>query len=226
MAKKETIIISLGGSLVVPDQIDISFLKVFQKTLKKHFSEKRFLIFVGGGKICRIYQEALLEFGADNDSRDWIGISVSRLNAQVVKQAFEGFCYKEIIKTPNAKIATKKDVLVAGGWKPGWSTDYCAVTMAKNYGIKTIVNLSNIDYVYDKDPRKFSNAKEIKEINWKDFRKIVGSKWTPGLSMPFDPKASKMAEILKIKVIIMNGKKMERLENFLNNKPFIGTVIQ
>jgi uridylate kinase len=226
MVTKETIIISLGGSLVAPDQIDIRFLKDFKKVLKKYFLKKRFLIFVGGGKTARIYQKALLEFGADNDSRDWIGINVTRLNAEIVKQVFEGFVYKEVIKTPNTKISTRKEVLIAGGWKPGWSTDYCAVTMAKNYGIKTIVNLSNIDYAYDKDPSKFSDAKIIKEINWKDFRKIVGSKWTPGMSAPFDPKASKMAEILKIKVAIINGKKLDQLENFLNSKPFTGTIIK
>ena len=66
---------------------------------------------------------------------------------------------------------------------------------------------------------------EDKEITWKDFRKIVGNKWTPGLSAPFDPRASKMAEILKIKVIVINGKKPERLENFLAGKQFIGTTI-
>jgi len=225
MPNKETIIISLGGSLVVPGEIDISFLKVFKRLLQKHFSKKQFFIFVGGGKICRVYQKALLEFGADNDSRDWVGINISRLNAQIVKQVFEGNSFKEVVTNPNKKISTKKDVLVAGGWEPGWSTDYCAVTMAKNSGIKTIVNLTNIDYVYDKDPNKFKDPKPLKGVNWKDFRKIVGSKWSPGLSMPFDPRASKMAEILKIKVIIINGKHLERLENFLNNKPFMGTTI-
>ena len=63
-------------------------------------------------------------------------------------------------------------------------------------------------------------------IDWKKFRKIIGSKWVPGLSMPFDPRASRDAEILKIKVIVINGKYLERLESFLNKKEFIGTLIQ
>ena len=54
----------------------------------------------------------------------------------------------------------------------------------------------------------------------------AGDKWTPGLSVPFDPRASKMAEILKIKVVMVNGKHLERFEQFLNNKEFIGTTIQ
>lgn len=241
---KETIIISLGGSLVAPSEIDIGFLKNFKHSLQKYIGTtqpspsgfgvaRRFFIFVGGGKIARLYQKALLEFGADNESRDWAGINVSRLNAEVVKQLFNGFCYQEIITNPTKKISTRKDILVAGGWKPGWSTDYCSCIMAKNSGIKTIINLTNIDYVFDlpagrqaKTPPDFTNAKPLKEVKWKDFKKIVGSKWTPGLSMPFDPRASKLAEVLKIKVVIINGKNLERLEDFLNNKPFAGTIIQ
>lgn len=222
---KENIVISLGGSLVAPNEIDTSFLKVFKNVIKKHLNDKRFFIFVGGGKICRNYQESLLEFGADNNERDLIGIDVSRLNARVVKQVFGELSYSEILNNPTKSINTKKSIITAGGWKPGWSTDYCAVTLAKNMGIKTIINLTNIDYVYDKNPIKYSSAKPFKEISWRDFRKIVGNKWSPGLSMPFDPRASKEAEILKIKVAVINGKRPERLENFLNNKPFIGTII-
>ncbi len=223
---KENIIISLGGSLVAPDQIDTAFLKNFKAVIKKHVADKKFFVFVGGGKVCRNYQNALLEFGADNKERDIMGIDISRLNARVIKQLFGEAAFSDVVTNPTKKIATRKDVIIAGGWKPGWSTDYCAVLLAKNMGIKTIVNLSNIDYVYDKDPRKFKNAKEIKSIAWKEFRKIVGDKWTPGLSAPFDPRASKMAEILKIKVVVVNGAHLDRLEKCLQGKEFIGTTIQ
>ena len=223
---KETIIISLGGSLVAPNEIDIGFLKNFKHSLQKYLSSNRFFIIVGGGKICRIYQKALLEFGANNANRDWIGIKVSRLNAEVIKQLFGKLAYSEIIEDPNKKVKTNKDVVIGAGWKPGWSTDYDAVLIAKNHNVKTIINLTNIDYVYDKNPSEFSDAKALKEIDWKSFERIVGDKWSPGLSMPFDPRASKLAARLKLKVIMLNGKNLECLEDFLNNKPFIGTIIQ
>src|SRR3989344_7131252 len=142
---KENIIISLGGSLVAPGEIDTAFLRVFKKTLAKYFDTYRFFVFVGGGKVCRNYQNAMQEFGADSNERDVIGIDVSRLNARVVKELFGDLAFSEVITNPTKKIATSKNTGVAGGWKPGWSTDYCAVTMAKNMGIKTIINLSNID---------------------------------------------------------------------------------
>lgn len=223
---KENVIISLGGSTVVPNDIDVVFLKVFKNTIKKYLSDKKFFVFIGGGKVSRNYQKALQEFGADNKERDMIGIDVSRLNAKVLKQVFGDMAFSEIIINPSKKVSTKKDVIIGAGWKPGWSTDYCCVTLAKNMGIKTIINLTNTDYVYDKDPKKFKSAKPFKEISWKDFRKIVGNKWSPGLSLPFDPRASREAEILKIKVAVINGRKLNQLENFLQGKPFIGTIIQ
>lgn len=226
MANKETIIISLGGSLVAPMDIDLGFLKNFRHSLEKYLKNRKFFIIIGGGKITRAYQKALAEFGAKNIERDWIGINISRLNAEVVKQAFFGLAYPKIIIDPNEKIKTNKNIIIGAGYKPGWSTDYVSALIAKIYGIKTIINLTNIDYVYDKDPKQFPDAKAIKEINWKDFKKIVGNKWTPGLSMPFDPRASKLAEKLKLKVAMINGKNLDRLEDFLNQKPFIGTIIK
>jgi uridylate kinase len=223
---KETIIISLGGSLVAPGDIDIEFLKKFKNYLQKYLETKQFFIFVGGGKVARNYQKALLEFGAKSDDRDWIGINVSRLNADIVKQLFAEFSYAKIITDPTKKLKTNKDILVGAGYKPGWSTDYVAVLAAKTYCINTIINLTNVDYVYDKNPNQFPDAKPFEEVDWKSFRNIVGDEWAPGLSMPFDPRASKIAEKLKIKVIMINGKNLERLENFLNNRPFIGTIIK
>ncbi|MCX6720811.1 MAG: UMP kinase [Candidatus Staskawiczbacteria bacterium] len=231
--KKETIIISLGGSLVAPGEIDLGFLKSFKQILQKRFGQNKFFIIVGGGKVARMYQKAILEFGAKSSDRDWIGINVTRLNAEVVRQLFGDRSYSKIITDPTKKVKTSKDVVVGAGWKPGWSTDYDAVLIAKNHGAKTIINLTNIDYVYDlpagrqvKIPSNFENATPLKEVSWDHFQKIVGDKWSPGANKPFDPIATKLAAKLKLKVIMLNGKKLEYLEDFLNNKPFIGTTIK
>jgi uridylate kinase len=226
MNKKETIVISLGGSLVAPGEIDLGFLKNFKHSLQKYLPTKRFFIIVGGGKITRIYQKALLDFGAKNTERDWIGINVTRLNAEVVKQLFAGYSYDKIVTDPTEKVSTNKDVIVGAGWKPGWSTDYDAVLIAKNYNADTVINLTDKDYVYDKNPDQFPDAKPLEQIDWKSFENIVGTKWSPGLSTPFDPRASKLAAKLKLKIIMINGKNLERLEDFLNGKPFIGSTIQ
>ncbi len=210
---------------MAPDGIDLGFLKSFRHCLQKYMGEKRFFVFVGGGKPARLYQKALLEFGAKSADRDWIGINATRLNAEIVKQLFAGYSFPKVITDPTKKINTGKNIIVGAGYKPGWSTDYVSALAAKTYGINTIINLTNIDYVFDKNPAQFPDAKPLRDLTWKNFRNIVGDRWTPGLSAPFDPRAAKLAEKLKIKVVIINGKNLERLEDFLNNKPFLGTTI-
>lgn len=224
---KETIIISLGGSLIVPEEIDTQFLAQFKALIESHLATKRFILITGGGKVCRKYQAAAksLSMGAQYDI-DALGISVTRVNGELMRIIFGQNAEKMIVTNPTTRVVFKKPVLVAAGWKPGCSTDYDAVLLAKKLKIKKLINLSNIDYVYDKDPKKFSDAKKIEQISWNEFRKIVGNKWDPGLNAPFDPIASKEAEQLGMTVAIMNGKNLENLNNYLHGKKFVGTIIQ
>lgn len=97
--------------------------------------------------------------------------------------------------------------------------------MAKNLGATRLVNLSNIDYVYDSDPQKDTDAKKIEKISWAGFRKLIPEEWDPGLSSPFDPIAAKEAEAIGLEVAIVNGAKLEEFSHYLDGKPFVGTVI-
>jgi len=226
--KNKVIVISLGGSLIFPPEgIDWKFLKKFKNLILKFIKQNnRFIIISGGGSICRQYQDAVLKIGViEKDDRDWIGIHSTRLNGHLLRTIFRKYAHPRINKNPYQKFDFREKILIGAGWKPGFSTDLDAVILAKEYDAKTLINLSNIDFVYTKDPKKFPNAKKIKEIQWKDFRKIVGDKWDPGLNAPFDPVASKMAEELKMEVVIMNGKKLKNLESYLTHKKFLGTVI-
>jgi uridylate kinase len=220
-------VISLGGSLINPEKVDVNFLKNFKKlilgqTQKGH----RFILITGGGKPARDYINGLASVSKiSNAYKDWMGIYATRLNAQLVRLMFGKLAHPVIVEDPNKKFAFKEKILIAGGWMPGRSTDDDAVRLAKVYGAKMIVNLSNINYVYTKDPRKFKDAKLIKDISWKNFRKIVGNKWDPGKNLPFDPTAAKLAEKLKLKVIIANGKNLKNLHKILQDNHFIGTTI-
>jgi uridylate kinase len=223
----ETVIISLGGSLIIPSTIDTNFLKKFKHLILKFIRSRRFIIISGGGKICRIYQNAASEITklADEDL-DWLGIHATRLNAHLLRTIFRGYAFPRIINNPEEKIKLNRPILIAAGYRPGCSTDYDAVTLSKNFRVKTLLNLTNTDYVYDKDPGKYKGAKALKQIAWKAYRKISGNKWDPGLNLPFDPVAAREAEKIKLKVVVMNGKNIKNLDNFLSGKSFKGTIIQ
>ncbi len=227
--RSETIIISLGGSVLAPNQIDIDFLKRFRQLILNFVHKgSRFVIICGGGKTAREYQNAARHVvNAVAEDLDWLGIHATRLNAHLMRTIFRGLAHAKVIKNPNEKIKLKESerVVVAAGWKPGRSTDYIAVLLAKNLGARTIINITNTDYVYDKDPSKFGDAKPLHQTSWNDFRKLIGvSRWSPGLNTPFDPVAAKAAEKQKLKVVVM-GKDLDNIEGFLTGKEFRGTVI-
>lgn len=223
-----TYIISLGGSLIVPGcGIDHVFLKKFKNLINAETKKgKKFYLIAGGGHTARQYIESANKITKISDEdKDWLGIHSTRLNAHLIRTVFWDTAHPEIIKNPTFHLHSTKKIVVAGGWKPGWSTDYVATMIAQEYEVDTIINLSNIEYAYDKDPKKFKNAVKIETSNWTDFREIVGDKWIPGLNMPFDPIASKKAQQLNLKVVIADGKNLSNLKNILNNKKYKGTTI-
>lgn len=228
---KKTVIISLGGSLIVPEELDWKFIKNFKKLIEKQIEKGyKFVIITGGGKVARKYIEAAAKIDKiNNDDKDWIGIHATRMNGHFMRTIFRKNAHLVINKNPNDTtdfVNFKKDILIAAGWKPGFSTDYDAVVLAKNFNAKQVVNLSNIDFVYTKDPRKFPDAKKIENLSWKKYRAMVGSKWNPGMNAPFDPVASKLAEKLGLEVAVLSGHKLKNFENYLDRKKFQGTVIR
>jgi uridylate kinase len=223
----DIIVISVGGSLISPDSIDVSFLKRFKEIIVKHVEKgKRFVLITGGGRIARNYQSAARELGIlDDEDADWLGIHATRINAYLVRTMFKKYAEPHVNHDPKEKITFKQKILVASGWQPGFSTDYDSVLLAKQFKVKKIINLSNIFYVYDKDPAKYGDAKPFKTLSWKDYRKMFSNKWNPGLNSPFDPVASEEAEKQKMKVYIINGADLQNLDNLLAEKNFVGTII-
>lgn len=212
----------------MPEKIDINFLKNFKKLILNRIKKgDRFIIVTGGGMIARNYQNAARAIGGGiAEDFDWLGIHATRLNGHLLATIFRKHCQKKIITDPiKDQIEVGKKIVLAAGWRPGWSTDYVCATLAKRYKIKTIINLSNISYIYNKDPRRFKDAKPFGNISWSEFKKLSGGEWRPGLNSPFDPIASQLAEKLKLKVLVIKGNDLNNFNNYFQGKEFKGTVI-
>lgn len=231
MNPQETIVISVGGSLIVPDQIDTAFLAALKELIMRETDpekSRRFIIICGGGKTARRYQEAASSASQlTPDDLDWLGIHSTRLNGHLVRTIFREIAHPVIVTNPDDVLDIPRDtkLIVAAGYRPGSSTDLRAVQIADRIGAKKVVNLSNVDYVCTDDPNKNPDAKKIEAISWSEFRKLIPAEWDPGLSSPFDPVAAQEAEKLDIEVAIINGAKLAELENYLDGRPFVGTKI-
>lgn len=230
MKDKKLFIISLGGSIIVPapGEINILFLRKF-KRLILNFLKKghRFIIVAGGGKICRVYQKAALKIvKVPYEDLDWLGIHVTRLNAHLLRTIFRKEACPTVLDDPFKNIdISKYRIVIASGWRPGCSTDFDAVLLAKRFGAEEIINLSNIPFVYDCDVNRYKNAKPFKNMSWSDYLRLFGGRWIPGLSRPFDPIAAKLAKKLDKRVIVVKGVNLKNLENLLKGKKFKGTTI-
>ncbi len=227
-----TKVISLGGSIVAPEGPDPAFIAQFRDLVIEYLDanpERRLIFVVGGGGPARLWQKAyrtVTGSGSCEDAdADWIGIMATRLNAQLIKAIFGRLCPQEVVIDPTGVELFMGRVLVAAGWKPGWSTDYDAVLLAERFDARELLNLSNIAKVYTADPRVDPSAKAIDSIGWADFQAIVGSEWTPGKNLPFDPIATKKAAELGLTVVCAAGRDLDNLKSILAGKPFTGTTI-
>lgn len=222
-------ILSVGGSIIIPKTgFNPDFLKKFRTLILKRVAQgEKFIIVTGGGAVCRQYQDMARTLGKPTkDNLDWIGIQTTILNAHFMRVLFAGYSHDEVIVNPHIKVKTKKPIIFAGGEKPGCSTDLDAIDFARTYGAKHILNLSNIDYVFDKDPNKFSKAQKIEDIDWDTFRReVVGYTWDPGKNAPFDPTASAAAAKQGMTVSILNGNNLKEVAKAIDGKKFKGTCI-
>ncbi len=231
MNHSERVIISLGGSLIVPDGIDWRFLRSFEEFITDEIGKGRtFIIVTGGGRTARAYIEAAGEATPVSDEdKDWLGIHSTRLNAHLLRTVLREHAYPRINTNPHDLedfYVAKSPVLIAAGWRPGFSTDYDAALLGKYLDVSRIVNLSNIDYVYDRDPREHPDAEKFEKMTWPEFRALSGEDWNPGMNSPFDPIASKLAEEEGMEVAIMSGSDLGNVSRYLAGETFSGTVIK
>ncbi len=221
---------SVGGSLIVPDNIDTLFLTSLKNLIENELASgtRRFIIIAGGGKTARRYQDAAgAVSNLDPEDLDWMGIHATRLNGHLLRTIFRDTAHPVMITNPDDIIDVPRSahLIIAAGYRPGASTDLRAVQIARHVGAHKLINLSNIDYVYTRDPRTNPDAEKIESTTWSEFRKIIPSEWSPGLSSPFDPVAARVAEENGIEVAIINGEKLDEVEHYMNNEAFVGTRI-
>lgn len=224
----KTVVISLGGSIIYPDQIDIHFLKNFNAFIRKFVKKGyKFVIVTGGGKPARIFQDAAHKISkVSNTDKDWLGIHSTRLNAHLLRTIFQDIADPVIFDIRHKIKSLKYPVAIGSGWRPGWSTDFVSARIAADFKIKEFVNAGKPSHVFERDPKKFPSSKKFDTLTWAKYRKLIPKKWIPGFSSPVDPIAAQLCQKEKITAIIINGKNLKNFENILQGRDFSGTIIK
>jgi len=226
--KKEVVVLSLGGSLIIPDKIDVNFLRKFKKIILGNTKKYKFVISCGGGSIARKYIYALREEGLNQRFQSYSGISATRMNARFMNYFFNKDPEYGIPHTTETlkEYLKKHDVVFCGAleYKPKQTSDSTAAKLAKIFKA-LFINITDVSGLHDKNPKKYKNAKFIPKISWKNFDKMAkATKYQPGQHFVLDQTASEIIMKEKIKTYII-GKDLKQLENALKKRKFKGTVV-
>jgi len=226
--KKKVIVLSLGGSLIIPNDVDITFLEKFKIIIKKNTKKYKFIVVCGGGSIARKYISALESLGLNEEFQSFSGISATRMNARFMSYLFGINPEQGIPHTLSEvkKYIKKQNVIFCGAleYKPNQTSDSTAAGIAHDFKTN-FINLTDVSGLYDRNPSKFKNAKFIPKISWKDFFEMSNkTKFKPGQHFVLDQTAARM--ILRNKIVThILGKDLKQFDNLLNHRKFKGTTI-
>ena len=225
---KKIIVFSLGGSLIIPEKINIKLLENFKKTLKKFYKTHKFIIVAGGGSIARKYIEALKKEHKSEKALSIAGIRATRMNALFLIQFF-GKEANEVLPLNMKEVKSnlnKNAVVISGALRYTENTTSDSTAAKLAHFLKTdFINLTDVPGLFTKNPKEHKNAKLISRISWKDFAKTAKSiKYEAGEHFVLDQKASEIIKENKIPTYIL-GPDMKNLHSLLNGKSFIGTSI-
>ena len=221
----KSIVISIGGSVILSEEADVSFLVKLAGLLEKISKQYRIFIIVGGGNVARKYIKLGRELNFNEETLDQIGINITRVNANILSN---------LLKESNKKIphSTKEasqllnNIVVMGGTTPGHSTDMVGAELSEEVDAELFVIATNVDGVFDKDPNKFSDAKQLKEVAIDQLIKQFGTDWdSAGKNTAIDGPALKIIKKAKIPTVVVNGKRLDQLEKAITNLTFDGTKI-
>lgn len=227
--KKRILVLSLGGSIIIPDEINYDFLNKFKKLLRRNYQKYKFVIVCGGGSIARKYISALEKQNKSLRELSDAGIRATRENAKFLMQFFGKEANDKLpMNMADVKNNLLKNKLVICGalrYAKKETSDGTAAKLA-NYLNSDFLNLTNVSGLYTANPSKNKNAKLIKKISWKDFNSIASKiKYAAGQHFVLDQSAAKIIKKNKTKTYIL-GNDLINIGHFLKGKEFIGTTIE
>ncbi len=223
-------VLKLGGSLLYDDkgEVVIDLAKKYAEVVRKIVKAgHELVIVVGGGKPARKFITAARELGASEAQCDWLGIKLARNNAELLCAALGNLAYPKIVETLDeleVAIGFGKVVLM-GGLIPGQSTNAVAAVASEIIGAEVLFNATNVDGIYDKDPKE-PGAKKLDNVNIDELKAILAGGGTrAGEYKLFDPVAIRVVERSKIRTVIFNGNDPENLHRLMKGEKVGSEII-
>ncbi len=222
------VVISLGGSLIVPEKIDFKFLKKFRETVRKHYRTHKFVVVCGGGSIARKYIELLRHDKASEKDLSLAGIRVTRMNALILMELFGKEANDSLpMDMKEVKNDLRKNNIVFCGalrFASKATSDSTAAKLA-HYLNAEFINMTNVKGLYSANPITNKNARFIPHESWAEFDKRANAMtYHSGQHFVLDQRAATLIRKNRINTYII-GKDVANISKILAGKKFTGTLI-
>ncbi|OGS51328.1 MAG: hypothetical protein A3K65_02940 [Euryarchaeota archaeon RBG_16_68_12] len=224
----DRVVISIGGSVLVPGDGDVDFLAQLAKLLGGLSLSHRIFAVTGGGKVSRFYIETGRALGARERRLDELGIEITRMNARLLAIALGSRANPEPARTyaEAGRLSRRYGVVLMGGTAPGWTTDRVAASLARVVGAARLVNATSVDGVYTEDPRVNPRARRLERISYDELIELMGAGHTrAGPSLVFDPVAARVIAKAAIPLLVVHGRDLAALRSAIVGEPFHGTTV-
>jgi uridylate kinase len=224
----DTVVISIGGSVLVPSENDVEYMKSLAQLLKKISETHKLFMVTGGGRIARYYITFGRGLGAEEYFLDEVGIDVTRLNAKLLIKALGEYAHQKPAMDINEAITAgnNHNIVVMGGTEPGHTTDAVSAMLAEKLKAVRLVNATTVDGVYDSDPKLNPDAKKFDKMSYEQLITITSkTKHRAKPTVIFDPKGAKLIADAKIPLMVCNGRDLDDLEKAILGEEFSGTTV-
>ena len=219
--------LKISGKFFDDENVNLDIIK--RTVLNLLNNGHKIAIVTGGGGTARKYINIGRRAGIREAHLDLLGIWASRLNAYLVAFYLGDLAYSKVPESLEEFIEKwgSGKVVVTGGFQPGQSTATVAALVSEATNSDFLVLATNVDGVYDKDPRKFSEAKLIPKLNTEELKRIleVSQSVNAGTYELLDPLAIKIIERSKIKVLVINYKNLDKLLDILSGNIITGSLV-
>ena len=224
----EKVVVSLGGSVLVPGEEDARFLRDLVALLRDVSKRARLFAVTGGGRVARYYIETGRALGVSEPRLDELGIGITRKNARLLGAALKGRANREPATSyaDAARLARRHPVVLMAGTRPGHTTDRVSESLARFLGAARIVNATSEDGVYTADPRTHPDARRLDRITFEELVRLTGEGHrAAGPNMVFDPVAARILARDRIPLSVVRGRDLVALEAALLGGAFEGTLV-
>ena len=212
------LVIKIGGSLSVGDSgPDYRYFSRLLPALKAIKKRHQLIVVIGGGRLARKYISIVKKFRISEKNCEWVAIYIVNINRKFLSAVLG---MNEIKSLGEIGPKTRG---VLGGIAPGRSTDANAAYAASAIRADMLIKLTDVDGVYEKDPKTHKNAKKLYKISFSDLGKISkeGSAGNYGI---MDSTAIGIITKSRIKTVIISGARTKDLLKAIAGR-HVGTVI-